>query len=90
MNYVQKHMTDALVGLHCFVRLPLSDVVEKGTITSVKSDGRSEHIRWLRDGDTEDDYTIPALVYLSQPVQVQYHDAFGDCTIWEESLMMYR
>ena len=89
-NYVQTHLNDKLVGKRCFIRVPFQAEIDTGVILSIHNDGRSQHVRFMRDGHDQADITCPQLIFLSSPVQVKIHDVFGECTVWQESEIAYR
>ena len=89
-SYAQRHMNDDLIGKRCFIRVPYQDEPDTGTILGVHNGGRSQHIRFLRDGQEQTSITCPQLIFLSPPVQVTIRDIFGECTVWEESEIAYR
>jgi len=89
-SYVEKHLTYSLVGKRCYVRIPYQAKIDTGVILSVHNDGRSTHVRYMLDGETQTNITCPQLVFLSPPVQVKIRDIYGECTAWEESEIAYR
>ena len=89
-GYAQKHLSNDLVGKRCYIRTPFQDAIDTGVILGVHNDGRSTHIRYMLDGDTQANITCPQLIFLSPPVQVKIRDIYGECTVWEESEIAYR
>jgi len=89
-SYTEKHLNNDLVGKRCYICIPYQEEIDTGVILGVHNDGRSQHIRFLRDGHEQADVTCPQLIFLSPPVQVTIRDVFGECTVWEESETAYR
>ena len=90
MSYISR-CGDAktVVGLKCWVRFPY-EATRTGTIKELYRDGRSEHVKVQLDGDEQNNFFMPQVVFLSEPIEVKIRDIFGECTVWQESDCKYR
>jgi len=89
-SYLSKQIdAKSVVGLKCWVRYPY-EATRTGTIKELYRDGRSEHVKVRLDGDEYNNYFMPQVVFLSEPIEVKIRDIYGECTVWQESACKFR